>query len=126
MSSRISVHNLTRVTLLGDRIVLADRPVMRLAGRLSASGFEPGEGRWLSGVARVHMLGVRYPLDVIFLGAEAGGVYPVVGLRPSMTPWRGAATVSGAVAALELAPGAIAGSSTQIGDLLAYGSRRED
>jgi uncharacterized membrane protein (UPF0127 family) len=60
----------------------------------------------------VHMLGMKYPLDVVFLDRDAR----VVGLEQELAPGAKSAWYAKAKHALELPAGSIALSGTRIGD----------
>jgi uncharacterized protein len=59
-----------------------------------------GEGLLLKPCGSVHMLFMRFPIDVVFLDRELS----VVGVAPDLRPWRMAGR-RGAKAALELPAG---------------------
>jgi len=53
-------------------------------GVLGRAGLPAGEGLWLPGVASVHTVGVRFPLDLLFLDAH----FRAVRLAPHTPPGR--------------------------------------
>ncbi len=112
----LRVENRTRDTVLGTRIRLADDLFGRLRGFLLRPAPEPGEGILLSPCQGVHMFGVRYPLDVLFID-ESGRILRVYeGLRP----WRWTPVHGEASYALELPPGTVRETGTRIGDALTW------
>ena len=69
-----------------------------------------GEGLWLPGVASVHTLGVRFPLDLLFLDAELRTVAAV----PNVLPGRWLVRAAGAAHTLELGAGTLAGAGIEL------------
>lgn len=57
-------------------------------GLLGRTGLDPDEGLWIPRCRLVHMLGMRFALDVVFLDAELIVLRVVQGLRP--WSWAGA------------------------------------
>ena len=111
---QLQVVNASRGAVLGTRVGLADRWLARLRGLLGRPELVPGEGLLLTPCGSVHMLGMRYPIDVALLDAERR----VVSLHPGLPPgWHMAAT-RGARFALELPVGTLARSGTLPGDRL--------
>lgn len=74
-------------------------------GVLGGPSLWPGEGLWLPGVASVHTVGVRFPLDLLFLD----GCFQAVRLAPGTPPGRLLVRASGAHHTLELGAGTLAG-----------------
>jgi hypothetical protein len=101
-----------RGPLLGDRIGVADRWWPRFRGLLGRAGLEPGEGLLLEPCRAVHMLGMRFALDIAFLDRDGTVVAAYPNLRPgARTGWH-----RGATRALELPAGTLAASGTREGD----------
>jgi uncharacterized membrane protein (UPF0127 family) len=63
----------------------------------------------------VHMLFMRFPIDVVFLDRD----HKVVGLRHGLRPWR-IAGERGAYATLELPAGTAAATEIKEGDVLVF------
>jgi uncharacterized protein len=101
---------------LGTRIRIADRWLARLRGMLGHPAPEPGEGLLLTPCTSVHMYGMRYPLDVVFL--DRGGT--VVALYPSLLPGARTSWHRNAAHALELPSGTIIRVGVNLGDVLAW------
>jgi len=101
--------------VLADRLRPAHTHWTRLRGLLGTRGLDPGEGLWIKPCNQVHMLGMRYAIDIVFLD-EAGRVLRLVHtLRPNRISPR----VKGATSVLELP----AGTLTRVG--LTEGARVE-
>jgi uncharacterized membrane protein (UPF0127 family) len=77
-----------------------------------------GAGLWLPESNGIHMMFMRFPIDVLFLGRpDADGARLVVAARENLPAWRGLVPlVRGAHGVLELPIGTIAATSTVVGD----------
>jgi uncharacterized protein len=117
----IRVQNRTRGTLLGTRVRLADRLPSRTRGFLFRPAPTSGEGILLSPCRAVHMYGMRFPLDVLFI-SEAG---QVVATYRELRPWQRSRVHGSAAHALELPPGTIRATGTAVGDLLSWSAAVE-
>lgn len=108
------IRNTTRGTLLAERAGLALGAWDRLVGLLGRSALPEGDGLWLEPCDSVHMLGMRFPIDVAFLDGEGRVLRTAEPLRP----WRAIWPVRGARTALELPAGTLRRTGTLPGDLL--------
>ena len=90
---------------------------MGLMGRAS---LPQGSGLWLPDENGIHMLFMRFPIDVVFVSASDGGSTgrrQVISVRHALPPWRGVVwRIGGAKGVLELPVGTIQASGTAIGD----------
>jgi uncharacterized membrane protein (UPF0127 family) len=100
------------------RLDVAGSWLGRLRGLMFRRSLQQGTGLYLPGTNSVHMMFMRFPIDVLFLGApRTDGSLPVVALRPGLRPWTGVVWwVRGAQGAVELPAGALAGSGLSAGD----------
>jgi uncharacterized membrane protein (UPF0127 family) len=121
MSGYLVVTNLTRERRIGDRVRLADGWWSRLRGLLGRGPLETGEGLLLAPCRAVHMLGMRYPLDVAFLD----GTGAVVAIYHSLAPGSRSRWHRRAALALEVPAGTLATTDTQEGDALRWGHALE-
>jgi uncharacterized membrane protein (UPF0127 family) len=113
---KVTVTNRARGESLGDRIEVADGFWTRLRGLLGRSGLESGGGLLLAPCRGVHMMGMRFPLDVLFLDAGRR----VVGLYRELAPGRRTRLHGEARYALELPAGTIERTRTREGDELTW------
>lgn len=106
--------NLTRNSLLGDRIQPAGSFRSRLKGLLGTEALPEGEGLWISPCAGVHSFGMRYEIDLVFLDGEERvlKIYCYFGRNRVARPFRKARGV------LELPPGTVYKTDTHIGDIV--------
>jgi hypothetical protein len=113
---RLTVRNKTRGRLLGERIMLADTFLKRLRGVVGTRRLARGGGVLLSPCRAVHTLGCMQSLDVVFIDRRGS----VVALYPNLRPMRVTRWVGEAEYALELPPGTISSTGTQVRDRLAW------
>lgn len=112
----LRIVNRTRDSILGTRVGLADQWWQRARGLLGRPEPAEGEGLLLSPCRAVHMLGMRYPLDVLFLDRQGQVTASYPDLRPGRrTGWHGSARY-----ALEVPAGTIEATGTREGDLVAW------
>src|SRR5512145_1637770 len=90
--------------LVADRLRLAHTHWTRLKGLLGTRSLPPGEGLWLRPCRQVHMFGMRYAIDVVFLDEQQR----VVHLVSDLAPGRISPKVGSAASVLELPAGTIA------------------
>jgi uncharacterized membrane protein (UPF0127 family) len=113
--SRLRIRNTSRDTLLADRAGIADSTKTRKVGLLKHACLEPGDGLWITPCEAVHTIGMKFPIDVLFLDRKLR----VVKIRRDMPQWR----LSGSFRAhsvLELPSGTAEATQTVRGDQLAF------
>ena len=111
--SKLRVRNQSRNTLLADRADIASTSVTRKVGLLRHTGLEKGEGLWITPCEAVHTIGMKFPIDVLFLDKKRR----VVKIRSDMPRWRMSACLW-AHSVLELPSGMAAATGTSKGDQL--------
>jgi uncharacterized membrane protein (UPF0127 family) len=87
-----------------------------MVGLLTRAGLEEGEALLILECAAIHMIGMRFAIDVVFLDADRKVLKTVADVRP----WTPLVSCGGADSALELPTGVIAKSGTQTGDQLQF------
>ena len=112
MARTVRVRNLSRAADLASRATLADSFWRRLRGLLGRDGLGDGEGLVIVPCNSVHMLGMRFPLDVLHLD-KAGTVLRAL---PNLRPGQFGPMVWRSHTAVELPVGTIAASGTVAGD----------
>jgi uncharacterized membrane protein (UPF0127 family) len=110
----VPVINLTKKTWLATKVRKADNFVTRLVGLLKRKTLGPEEALWLLPSKGIHTIGMKFPIDVIFLN----GKNKVVSIIPAMAPQRVSWFRFTAYSVLELPDGTIRKSRTEIGDEL--------
>ncbi len=111
--SRLRVRNLSRNTTLADRAGIADTSRKRKVGLLKHSSLEPGDGLWITPCEAIHTIGMKFPIDVLYLDRKRR----VVKVRSSIPRWRMSLCFR-AHSVLELPSGMAASTETQAGDQL--------
>lgn len=116
--THVRVRNGTSGVELGWRIGLADSWWPRLRGLLGRPSLEEGAGLLLEPCRSVHMVGMKFPLDIAFLDDRGEVIAVYHRLQPgSRTRWHKEARF-----ALELAAGTLVATQTAVGDTLEWGS----
>ena len=110
---RLRVQNISSETVLADRALIADTSKTRKTGLLRHERLDPGEGLWITPCEGVHTVGMKFPIDVLFLDKQR----KVVKIRAAMPRWRMAACLR-AHSVLELPSGMAAATNTARGDRL--------
>ncbi len=115
MAVKLRIWNRTRDILLADRADLADTSQKRRTGLLKHTSLEAGEGLWIAPCEAVHTIGMKFPIDVVFLNKKR----QILKIRPSLAQWRLTACLR-AHSVLELRAGTCEGAQTQAGDQLEF------
>jgi uncharacterized membrane protein (UPF0127 family) len=111
--SKLRVRNQSKNTQLADRAEIADTSKKRKIGLLKHTRLESGEGLWITPCEAVHTIGMKFPIDVVFLDKKRR----VVKIRSGMPRWRMSACLR-AHSVLELPSGMAAATQTVAGDQL--------
>ena len=102
-----TVHHATIAgtgVVVASRLRVADTHWTRLRGLLGTTTLPDGDGLWIRPCRQVHMFGMRYAIDVVFLDDTRR----VVGLTAALVPWRVSPLVKTATSVIELPAGTIA------------------
>jgi len=117
---RLMARNVSRGTLLAERLEDGASFWAKFMGLMGRAPLPAGDGLWLPGENGIHMLFMRFPIDVVFVSAPADGQAGrrrVLSARHAVPPWRGVVwRVGGAQGVLELPVGKIEATGTSIGD----------
>ena len=108
------VINLTKKTWLATKVRKADNFLTRLVGLLKRTNLGPEEALWLMPSKGIHTVGMKFPIDVVFLNKDC----QVLGLISGMSPYRISGVHLKGYSVLELPSGTIRKSRTEIGDEL--------
>jgi uncharacterized membrane protein (UPF0127 family) len=112
----IRVVNTTRDSVLGSSVAVADSWWTRVRGFLGRPAPEHGEGLLLSPCRAVHMVGMSYALDIVFVGRTG----EVIAAYSELKPLRRTKYHAKAEYALEVPAGTIHATHTQAGDQLTW------
>jgi uncharacterized membrane protein (UPF0127 family) len=110
----VPVINLTKKTWLATKVRKADNFLTRLVGLLKRTHLGPEEALWLMPSKGIHSIGMKFPIDVVFLNKE----FYVLGLISGMHPYRVSGVHMRGYSVIELPNGTIRKSRTEIGDQL--------
>jgi uncharacterized membrane protein (UPF0127 family) len=113
----VQVLNESRGAVLCEKCGVADNIFTRVRGLLGRASLEAGEGLLIVPCPSIHMFGMKFPLDVIFLTRENVVTDFVENIAPGKY-YLAKAHAGKAHSALELPAGSIACTSTQRGDRL--------
>lgn len=107
-------------------VQLAETFWTRFRGLMLSAPLPREGGLWLEPCDSVHMLFMRYRIDVVFARREPAGAAKVrvLAVKPRVLPWLGMAWCRKATIAIELAAGRAAELGVQAGDLLELGASR--
>src|SRR2546426_8572357 len=108
------IINLTKKTWLATRVNRADSFRARLVGLLGKTDLKAEEALWLAPAKGIHTIGMKFPIDVIFLNGDNR----VVRAISDLAPYRLTRVYLTARSVLELRHGTIKKSQTEAGDLL--------
>ena len=114
MKRGLRLLNVTRSTILATDLAIAEGFWERGRGLLGRKELRPGEGLVISRCRSIHMWGMRFAIDVIFVDRA----WRVVALKRGVRPWALTPPVWGAWATVELPQGTIERSMVSIGDQL--------
>lgn len=108
------IINLTKQTWLATKVRKADNFFTRLVGLLKRTHLGPEEALWLMPSKGIHTIGMKFPIDVVFLTKEN----EVIGLISGMPPYRISSVHFRGYSVVELPNGTIRKSQTALGDKL--------
>ncbi|MBP9089499.1 DUF192 domain-containing protein [bacterium] len=113
-ASTLRFVNDARETVLAENVRVAKTFVTRLQGLLGTTSLPVGQGLLIAPCNSIHMFGMKYAIDCVFLDADN----KVVGLVENIAPGKMSRVFGPAKQCLELPAGVIASSATQLGDVL--------
>lgn len=108
------VINASKHTWLATTVRKADSFMTRLIGLLKRNALGPEEALWLIPSKGIHTIGMKFPIDVIFLDKNSVVLEAISGLAP----YRITAVRLRGHSILELPKGTVQKSRTEIGDQL--------
>lgn len=103
--------NLDTGVVVADNVAVASTRATRAVGLLSRTSLDPGEALWIVPSRGVHTWGMRFAIDVVALD-ERGVVIDQVS---RLKPWRIRLPRRGTAGVLELPPGTLDASGTELG-----------
>ena len=108
----MQAYNHTRQRYLAERGPVANRPWARMRGLIGRASLQPNEGLLLLGTRAIHTVGMRFPIDVLFLNEDGWIIHSIHALKP----FRFSPYVKNATMVIELPSGVLRETGTQVGD----------
>jgi uncharacterized membrane protein (UPF0127 family) len=108
------VINVTKKTWLATKVRKADNFLTRLVGLLKRTNLGPEEALWLIPSKGIHTIGMKFPIDVVFLDKSN----KVLGIISGLVPYRISGVRLWGYSVLELPKGTLKKSRTEVGDEL--------
>jgi uncharacterized membrane protein (UPF0127 family) len=106
--------NLTRNRILAEFLASADTFWSSLLGLMGKPDLPQGSGLLLIPCQSVHTMGMRFPIDVIFMDKRG----MIIHLVENMKPWRVSKHFLKSRCVLELSAGTISATGTMLGDIV--------
>jgi uncharacterized protein len=106
--------NRTRLAYLATELEVANTHWSRFRGLMAreAEQFREGQGLWIVPCRGVHTMGMRFPIDVLYLDSNK----VVVHVEEQLKPWRVAPVRAQARSVLELPGATVNATQTAVGD----------
>jgi len=114
---KLRVRNVTKSTVIADRAGIADDSKKRRTGLLQHAGLAEGEGLWIVPCEGIHMFGMKFAIDVLFLDKKRKVLKVSADMAASGIRRRMSASLM-AHSVLELPTGTIEKTRTEVGDQL--------
>lgn len=111
----LRVRNVTKDTMVADRALIADTSKTRKTGLLKHTGLAEGEGLWIVPTEGIHMFGMKFDIDVLFLDKKRKVLKVSANMAASGIRRRMSISLM-AHSVLELPAGTAAKTRTEVGD----------
>ncbi len=109
-------RNVTKGVVLADRLEWAGTTETRRKGLLGRTGLEEGEGIYIVPTQWIHMIGMKFAIDVAFLNGDG----KVLTIHHGLKPNRFSRISFRADGALELPEGTLKRTNTDVGDVVSF------
>lgn len=104
--------NLTNNKELSHKVTIARSLLARMKGLLGRQGLEPGESLWVKPCNSIHTIGMKFPIDAVFLDSRN----TVVKVKNELSVNRITGICFRASSVLEISSGKLKETDTQVGD----------
>src|SRR3970282_2715390 len=104
--------------VLSDNVKVADSVFGRMKGLIGKEGLDEGSSLWIKPCRGIHTVGMKFPIDVLFLDSEN----VIVDIVENIQPNRFSKIVLRSRTVLELPAGTVGGSGVDVGDRLVFAS----
>lgn len=101
---------------LADDVEPAIRVLKRMKGLLGRKQFPKGKSLWIKPCKSIHTIGMRFPIDVLFLDKKN----IIIKIKKNFLPNRVSALFLNAVSVLELPAGTLTATDTRSGDRIEF------
>lgn len=108
--------------VLSENVAVADSLLARMRGLIGRPEPGAGESLWIKPCRGIHTIGMKFPIDVLFLDAKN----TVVRIRENIPPNRCSAMAFRARTVLELPAGIVSVTNTRVGDTICFRKSREE
>lgn len=112
----MNIRNTTQQSLIASRATVANTFLSRMKGLLGRTALPEGEGLVITHCQSIHMVCMKFPIDVIFLDCHGH----VVGLVSNIKPFHFSPIFWKAECAIEVPVGCIQRTKTIVGDYLIF------
>ncbi len=103
--------------MIADNSKVAGNFFLRLKGLLGTDSLPPATGLFIVPCSQIHMFGMRYAIDVVFMDKSNC----VVGIVEQIGPGQMSKSFRKAAGCLELPAGTISDTGTAVGDIIIRG-----
>jgi len=104
--------NLRNNKELSNKVTIACGLFARMKGLLGRQGLETGESLWIRPCNSIHTLGMKFPIDAVFLDSRN----TVVKVKQELSANRITGIYFSASSVLEVSAGTLQNTDTQVGD----------
>jgi len=104
--------NLTNNKELSHKVTIACNFLARMKGLLGRQGLEPGESLWIKPCNSIHTIGMKFPIDAVFLDSKN----TVVKVKNELAVNRVTGIYFRASSVIEFPAGTLQETNTQVGD----------
>lgn len=110
-----SIHRLSDARLLFNHAIITETAWERMRGLLGRQPLTDNEALLIRPCSSVHMFGMRYPLDIVYIDVTGKVIKIVPSLRPMAMSF-----CLGASSTLEMPAGSIAVHKIKVGDVITW------
>ena len=111
---QVRIINVSKNTTLAEKAKLADNFFQRLIGLMGKANLPAGGALILKPCTSIHTIFMRFPIDVAFTDKKN----QIIKIYHSLSPWRLTGVSLNSALCLELPPGTLAATRSQIGDTI--------
>lgn len=112
--SLIKLINTSSGQVIGDKIVYANGIYKRFIGLMGKKNLEKNEGIFLTPCNSIHMMFMKFPIDIIFLDRKN----KIIHITENIQPWKISKVIFKAQSVLEVPIGTVKETKSKIGDSL--------